>query len=268
MAQRTRLAPALLLLAGLAVRAVAEDHVLLSDGRDLSGTIIREDATEVHLAQGTSVQVLPRTLVRQVQYGEQASTAVQATSVAPANPTSSTAAASFTAASPTTVAPAPGTYPALRPGIVLVLRTSEGLDAERDHQGRHFTAVLVESALIDGVVVLPMGTTVEAELSESKRGGRLFGRSVLEITVVAILIDGRRLPCSTDAAVARGSSATPNTLATTATGTVIGAIIDGGRGAGVGAGIGLGVSLLTRPDGVHLPIGSVLDVRITEPFQR
>jgi hypothetical protein len=267
MAARTslisQLSFALLLLAG---QAWAEDQIVLSDGRELAGSIVSEDAAEVHLAQGTAVQVIARSRIKEIR---RAPVATQPAPVAtPVAPGATSAAPTAGTVPAVEVATTPTTYPALRRGSVLVIRTGESLDAERDRRGRRFAATLAENASIDGVVVLPAGTPVEAELHETERGGRLFGRSVLEITVVAILLGERRLPCSTDAAVVRGSSATPDTVGKVATGTVIGAIVDGEHGAGVGAAIGAGVALLTPADSVHLPVGTILDVRITAPFDR
>jgi hypothetical protein len=242
----------------LAAWAAGEDQLVLIDGRTLSGQIVSEDAQEVHFAQGTSVQVLPRTKIRSIT---RPPVAVTPGTSAPAVPAA-------TATPAAVAAPVPVGLPTLRPGSVLVVRTGATLDASLQRKGYRIPATLAEDAAIDGVVVLPKGTLVEAELSEAERGGRLFGRSVLEVRIVSVTIDQRTLPIATDAAIARGDSETITTVQNTASGAVIGAIIDGGHGAGVGAGIGVGVSLLTRKDGVHLPVGSLLDVRLTAPFSR
>ncbi len=246
--------PGLILL--LAAYAAGEDQLVLTDGRTLSGQIVSENAQEVEFAQGTTVQVLPRAKIRSITRPPASAAAETKAPVALAPTTA-----------PATV-PAPLGLPTLRPGSVLVVRTGATLDASQHRRGYRIPATLAEDAAIDGVTVLPKGTVVEAELSEAARGGPLFGRSVLEVRIISVEIDGRHLPITTDAALARGDSETITTVQNTATGAVIGAIIDGGHGAGVGAGIGAGVSLLTRKDGVRLPVGSLLDVRLTAPFAR
>ena len=254
--------PGLILL--LAAWAAGEDQLVLTDGRTLSGQIVSENAQEVQFAQGTTVQVLPRAKIASITRPPAPTTPSATETKAP----TATAPAPAAPAATTTAGPAPAGLPALRPGSVLVVRTGATLDASQHKKGYRIPATLAEDAAIDGVTVLPKGTVVEAELSEATRGGRLFGRSVLEVRIISVEIDGRHLPITTDAALARGDSETITTVQNTASGAVIGAIIDGGHGAGVGAGIGAGVSLLTRKDGVRLPVGSILDVRLTAPFSR
>lgn len=203
---------------------------------------------------GNSVQELPRSQVKRLELGGITTTPTPA-------PTGSPVAASPAAT---------GRYPVLRPGSVLLIRTGETLDSSRHKAGRRFSATLEADAAIDGVTVLPKGTPVEGELTTSRGTGLLFGRSELQIVVVSVTIDGRTIPCSTEAAEAHGAGKGADTVQKTATGAVIGAIIDNdsAHGAGVGAAIGAGVALLSRGDQVRLPPGTVLDVRLTQPLAR
>jgi hypothetical protein len=205
------------------------------------------------------VQELPRSQVKRLE--------LAGGSTAPGTAAPPTAPA--TAAAPTAGAPA-GKYPVLRPGSVLLIRTGETLDSSRHKAGRRFSATLEADAAIDGVTVLPKGTPVEGELTTSHGTGLLFGRSELQVVVVSVTIDGRTIPCTTEAAEAHGAGKGADTVQKTATGAVIGAVIDNdsAHGAGVGAAIGAGVALLSRGDQVRLPPGTVLDVRLTQPLAR
>jgi type IV secretion system protein VirB10 len=132
-------------------------------------------------------------------------------------------------------------------------------------------------------VVVPVGSYLRGEVTESKRPGRVKGKGELHIRLNTLIfpngytVDLNAEPHSTD-----GSSGTKTdnegkitgpggkgkdaaTIATTtATGAGIGAIADGGKGAGIGAGIGgvvgLAAVLLSRGPEAQLPRGSSMDL--------
>lgn len=242
-----------ILLAAVAIGAEV-DRLELQDGRTLIGTYTGGDDQVVRFAIGSSMQELPRSQVKRLDLG--GTTAASATTPA---------------GSPVTAAPATtGRHPVLRPGSVLLIRTGETLDSSRHKAGRRFSAALEADAAIDGVTVLPKGTPVEGELTTSRGTGLLFGRSELQIVIVSVTIDGRTIPCATEAAEAHGVGKGADTVQKTAAGAMIGAVIDNdsAHGAGVGAAIGAGVALLSRGDQVRLPPGTVLDVRLTQPLAR
>lgn len=244
----------LLLLASIA-SAVDADRLELQDGRVLVGTFSGGDDQVVRFAIGSSLQELPRSQVKRLELANGG--AAPATS-------GQTAAGAPAATAPT------GKYPVLRPGSVLLIRTGETIDSSRHKAGRRFSATLDADASIDGVTVLPRGTPVEGELTTSRGTGLLFGRSELQVVVVSVTIDGRTIPCTTEAAEAHGAAKGADTVQKAATGAMIGAVIDNdsAHGAGVGAAIGAGVALLSRGDQVRLPPGTVLDVRLTQPLAR
>ncbi len=132
-------------------------------------------------------------------------------------------------------------------------------------------------------IVIPVGSYLRGEVTESKRAGRVKGKGELHIRLNTLIfpngytVDLNAEPHSTD-----GSSGTTTdnegkitgpggkgkdvgTIATTtATGAGIGAIAAGGKGAGIGAGIGgvvgLAAVLLSRGPEAQLPRGSSMDL--------
>ena len=132
-------------------------------------------------------------------------------------------------------------------------------------------------------VVVPVGSYLRGEVTESKRAGRVKGKGELHIRLNTLIfpngytVDLNAEPHSTD-----GSSGTKTDnegkitgpggkgkdagtiAATTATGAGIGAIADGAKGAGIGAGIGgvvgLAAVLLSRGPEAQLPRGSSMDL--------
>ncbi len=137
----------------------------------------------------------------------------------------------------------------------------------------------------DNKVVVPIGSYLRGEITESKRPGRIKGKGEFRIKLKTLIfpngytVDLTADPRSADSGgpekmddegKTTGGSGTGKDVATIATTTVsgagIGAIAGGAKGAGIGAGIGgavgLGAMLLTRGPDARLPRGSTLDVVI------
>jgi len=132
-------------------------------------------------------------------------------------------------------------------------------------------------------VIVPVGSYLRGELTESKRPGKVKGRGEFRMKLDTLIfpngytVDLNAEPRSADSGGKTtmdsegtvqgpgGKGQDVKTAAeTTATGAGIGAIADGAKGAGIGAGIGglagLGAILLTRGPEAELPRGSSLDV--------
>jgi hypothetical protein len=135
---------------------------------------------------------------------------------------------------------------------------------------------------IENKVVIPVGSYLRGEVTESKRPGRVKGKGELRIRLHTLVfpngytVDMNAEPHSTDAGQVKtdpegkmsgpgGKGKDATTVATTtATGAGIGAIAAGGKGAGIGAGIGgvagLAAVLLSRGPDAQLPRGSSMDL--------
>lgn len=143
---------------------------------------------------------------------------------------------------------------------------------------------------IDNKVVVPVGSYLRGEVTESKRAGRIKGKGELRIRLNTLIlpngytVDLNAEPHSTDGGSgtktdAEGKITGPGgkgkdaeTIATTtAAGAGIGAIAGGGKGAGIGAGIGgvagLAAVLLSRGPEAQLPRGSSMDLILERDLQ-
>jgi hypothetical protein len=132
-------------------------------------------------------------------------------------------------------------------------------------------------------VVIPVGSYLRGELTESKRPGRIKGRGEFRMRLNTLIlpngytVDLTAVPRSADSGGKEttdsegkitgpgGKGKDVGTIAsTTVTGAGIGAIARGAQGAGVGAGagalVGLAAILLTRGPDAQLPRGSALDI--------
>jgi type IV secretion system protein VirB10 len=142
---------------------------------------------------------------------------------------------------------------------------------------------------ISNKVVIPVGSYLRGEVTDSKRPGRVKGRGELRIRLNTMVfpngytVDMNAEPHSTDGGQVKtdsegkmtgpgGKGKDATTVATTtATGAGIGAIADGGKGAGIGAGIGavagLAAVLLSRGPDAQLQRGSTMDLVLEHDLQ-
>jgi type IV secretion system protein VirB10 len=144
--------------------------------------------------------------------------------------------------------------------------------------------------MIDGQVVIPAGSYVSGEVTESKRPGRVKGRGELAIKMTNMILPNAYQVNlnATPAGVGTGGGETSNsegvivgdsdkkddaaTVAkTTAAGAGIGAIAartagGAGIGAAAGAAVGLAAILLTRGPDAELPRGSTVEAVINRPL--
>jgi len=138
-------------------------------------------------------------------------------------------------------------------------------------------------------VVIPVGSYLRGEVTDSKRPGHVKGKGELRIRLNTLIlpngytVDLNAEPHSTDAGGTKtdsegkitgpgGKGKDAETIATTTVaGAGIGAIAGGGKGAGIGAGIGglagLAAVLFTRGPDAQLPRGSSMDLVLERDLQ-
>lgn len=143
--------------------------------------------------------------------------------------------------------------------------------------------------MLNGKVIVPAGSWVSGEVTESKRPGRVKGRAELMVRLNTLILPNAymvSLVASPGNAGTGGNETTDRegkvtgdtdkgtdvgTIAkTTAAGAGIGAIAGqsakgAGIGAGVGAAVGLATVLLTRGPEAELPRGTTLDAILDHP---
>jgi len=144
--------------------------------------------------------------------------------------------------------------------------------------------------MVDGKVVIPAGSYVSGEVTQSKRPGRVKGRGELAIKLTTMILPNAyqvNLNASPSGAGTGGgetvnsegkvigdtdkASDVGTVVKTTAAGAGIGGIASqSGKGAAIGAGIGaaagLGAVLLSRGPDAELPRGSTVEAVIDRPI--
>jgi hypothetical protein len=158
--------------------------------------------------------------------------------------------------------------------LPVVLDTSVGSETSHVEEAVH--AHLTRPIVIRGMTVVPEGSRVSGVVTDATRSGRVKGRAhvAVRFDTLALASDSERYSIRTTA-VGRTAEATKKKDAIeigapAAGGALIGAIVGGKKGAlvgtAVGGGAGTAVVLSTRGKEVHLPKGSALTLKLTQPI--
>jgi hypothetical protein len=151
-------------------------------------------------------------------------------------------------------------------GTHLMAKLDSALDSKKHKTGHKFTASLEGAIVVDGKEVAPRGSTVYGQLAETKKSGRLAGKSEMQISLTHILINDQLHPIMTSGVKAVTENTGKKTAGTTARGAAIGALAGGSSGAKTGAAVGLGLSILTRGNNINIPAGTLLDFTLAAPL--
>jgi len=198
-----------------------------------------------------------------------ASGPVATSAAAPAADTPSPAAAMGTA-------PVPAVREVTLPAgtrLTVVLDTGVGSDTSHAEQAVH--AHIARPVVVHGQTVLDAGTRVSGVVTDARRSGKVKGLAHVGMRFDTLIPRGNdeRYRIHT-AAVGRTAPSTKKKDALeigapAAGGAIIGAIVGGKKGAAIGTaaggGAGTAVVLSTRGKEVHLPKGSALTLRLSEP---
>lgn len=127
------------------------------------------------------------------------------------------------------------------------------LSTETNRKGDKITAQVLQPAEFAGAMM-------EGEVKESKSGGKVTGRSVLNFTFQSITRNGATIPVNSEVKsfvnskgkanvdeegrVVQKKSNVGKVAAATGIGALIGGLAGGGKGAAIGAGVGAGASLI------------------------
>jgi hypothetical protein len=152
----------------------------------------------------------------------------------------------------------PITVPA---GTLLLVRVQNQVTSN-DKAGTKFAAVLETDLTANGVVVAPAGTKVYGQVQQSKKAGRMVGKSTLSLGLTDINMGGTNQPIVTSDFSEAGESSFKKTARNTAVGAGVGAAFgDAGKGAAVGA----AASVIRKGESVTVPANAILEFRLTQP---
>jgi hypothetical protein len=160
-------------------------------------------------------------------------------------------------------------------GTALPLELTTAVSTETASVEMPVTARLRRAVTVDGATVLPAGATVNGEVIEVDRPGRVQGRARLGLRFTSVIVDGRREdlrsnPVMFEGETTKGEDAT-KIGAGAGIGAIVGGIVGGGDGAAKGAAIGgaagTGAVLATRGRDVALQPGADITATLASPVE-
>jgi hypothetical protein len=164
-------------------------------------------------------------------------------------------------------APPPPVDVSIQAGTPLTIRIDQRISVKSSRAGDTFTGEIVEPVLAnDNSALVPKGALVGGVVDVSHRRGHFKGRSLLELRLTSVTLNGQQYQVTTRdlAESKRGKGRRSSALVTggTAVGMVVGGVATGGVGlvvgGMVGGGVGTAVAGLTGNRDLDIPAESIV----------
>jgi hypothetical protein len=232
-----------MLAALLATGTLLADTIELADGRLLEGDFVGSSNGIIMFNTGDGIEAFPESEVVGMWFSEGVATRDAEVATGPA---------------PMITVPE---------GTRLVVIMNDTLDSNRHSAGHRFRAQLDSAVVVDGVTVLPRGTTLHGQITSAQRSGRAVGSSQLSVEFTDVMFDDVLYPIATQGLNAQTSGEGGRTVGRTARAAAIGGLIDGRSGARTGAKVGAGASILTSGASINIPRGTIVETSLRTPLQ-
>jgi len=159
-------------------------------------------------------------------------------------------------------------------GTELAIRINQRISVKTSQAGDHFSGEVVEPVQSNGSVVIPKGTPVSGRIDDAHRRGHFKGRSVLELRLTSMTLNGYQYNLDTRDSVRTKAGKGKRTAGfiggMTGAGMLIGGIATGGVGLAIGgaAGAGAGTALAggTGNRDLDIPAESIVHFRLADPL--
>lgn len=120
-------------------------------------------------------------------------------------------------------------------GTEIAVRTIDRINSKTADRYKEYAATLDDPVIVDGVTVVPANANAVLRVTDKSKAS-------LSISLIALVINGKRVEVNTDKIDSRRGSTAKRTAvgagAGAGTGAAIGALAGGGAGAGIGAAVG------------------------------
>ncbi len=158
-------------------------------------------------------------------------------------------------------------------GTTLAIRIDQRISVKSSRAGDTFTGELVDPVIAgDNNVLLPKGTPVGGVVDVSHRRGHFRGRSLLELRLTSLTLNGKEYPVTTrDSArtkKGKGKRSTAMISGGAGLGILVGGIATGGVGLVVGGlvggGVGTAAAGLTGNRDIGIPAESIVHFKLAD----
>jgi len=166
-------------------------------------------------------------------------------------------------------APVNVTIPA---GTTLAIRIDQRISVKTSHAGEKFTGEIVDPVLgSDNSALVPKGALVGGVVDEAHKRGRFKGRSVLELRLTSLTLNGTRYPLATrdltETKKGKGKRTAAMIGGGSGLGMLVGGLATGGTGLVIGglagAGAGTAAAGLTGNRDLDIPAESIVHFKLS-----
>ena len=160
-------------------------------------------------------------------------------------------------------------------GTELAIRINQRISVKTSRAGDRFDGEVVEPVQNqDGNIVIPRGTPVGGRIDAAHRRGHFKGRSILELRLTSMTLNGSQYNLNTNDNVhskrGKGRRTAGFIGGMTGAGMLIGGLATGGVGMAIGGAAGAGAGTLlagtTGNRDIDIPAESVVHFRLTDPL--
>ncbi len=159
-------------------------------------------------------------------------------------------------------------------GTTIPIRITQTLDSATTQEGDAFSGTVATDIIIDGLVVIPQGTTVSGRVEAVQEAAHFKGNSLLTVGLTRLNRRGESVAVSTEpysvAGKGRGKNTAEKVGGGAAVGAILGGIFGGGKGAAIGAAAGGGGGAVyngvTRGQQVQIASETVIRFRLANGF--
>jgi hypothetical protein len=83
-------------------------------------------------------------------------------------------------------------------GTVISVRIADKINSSHNQAGDIFIGTVDPSVFVDSHVVIPRGTEAHLRMVEDKKGGRFHGNAEVEVELISLVIDGKKIDAESD----------------------------------------------------------------------
>ncbi len=159
-------------------------------------------------------------------------------------------------------------------GTAITVRTIDKIESKKADLDRDYAASIGDPVTVNGVVLIPQGTSAILRIREAKGTKGLWGRASLKLKLIAVMVNGQRLYLDAEEysseSGSQGAKTAKHAGVGAAAGAGIGALAGGGLGAVIGALAGGGAGAAEgaiRGEKITIAAETKLSFQLTQPLQ-